>query len=76
MTFEKRKIDRNYSLEFYYNDVKKMIGIENNIDEFGNSVLQYTNFENVTIMGFNFHYDRMYNKVIILKIVTCDQNML
>ena len=62
ISFEKRKIDRNYSLEFYYNDVKKMIGIENNIDEFGNSVLQYTNFDNVTIMGFNLHYDRKYNK--------------
>ena len=64
ISMSKRNFNNNSSIEVYYNDIKDMIGISYaDVDNDGlDDILLYDNFQQVTIMGFNYHYEYLDNK--------------
>ena len=59
LSIEKRLFNKNSSFEIFYNNVQDMIGINySDLDDDGvDDILLYNNFSEVSIAGFNFHYE-------------------
>ena len=53
------KARNNLSLEIFYNKVSDMIGTTYSLNDSENEILQYENYQNVTLKGFNCHYERI-----------------
>ena len=51
-------INRNFSIELFYNDIIDMIGVISIENEFNEEILQYSNYNNVILKGFNFHFEQ------------------
>ena len=56
-SIDKRIYNNSYSFEFFYNDVKNLISTSNT----ESNEIQYVNYANVVITGFNCHYERRLN---------------
>ena len=56
-SINERLLDRNISGEIFYNDVKDMIGINYDTNSEGEDILLYSNFKNVSFLGFNLNYE-------------------
>tara|TARA_B100000579_G_C22847358_1_gene865247 strand:+ start:2320 stop:4662 length:2343 start_codon:yes stop_codon:yes gene_type:complete len=69
ISFDKRDFDNNASLDFFYNNVKDLIGINSTTDELGENILLYSNFESVNFRGINFHYERILKNKTSMKLV-------
>ena len=54
-----QKARNNLSLEIFHNEVSDMIGTIYSLDNSGNEVLEYENYQNVILKGFNCHYERI-----------------
>jgi outer membrane receptor for ferrienterochelin and colicins len=53
-SIDKRVFNNSYSFEFFYNNIRDMIGTQNQGDE-----LRYVNYNSVKIFGANCHYERL-----------------
>tara|TARA_B100000579_G_scaffold341651_1_gene293520 strand:+ start:2747 stop:5248 length:2502 start_codon:yes stop_codon:yes gene_type:complete len=65
-SIDKRMYNSSYSVEFFYNDVKDMIGTIWNVED---GEMKYYNFNNVIITGFNSNYEKEINYKNKLKFV-------
>ena len=54
-----QKARNNLSLEIFQNEVFDMIGTIYSLDNSGNEVLEYENYQNVILKGLNCHYERI-----------------
>ena len=69
ISFDKKDLDKNYSLELFYNDIKNLIDVKPTVDEFDNNILLYSNFSSVIFYGINCHYESLLNNKNNIKFV-------
>ncbi|MBI45008.1 MAG: hypothetical protein CMG66_02440 [Candidatus Marinimicrobia bacterium] len=69
ISFDKKDLDKNYSFELFYNDIKNLIGVKSTVDEFDNNILLYSNFSSVIFYGINCHYESLLNDKNNIKFV-------
>ena len=58
ISLDEIEINQNFSIELFYNDIIDMIGVISIENEFNEEILQYSNYNNVILKGFNFHFEQ------------------
>tara|TARA_Y100001970_G_scaffold293271_1_gene438972 strand:- start:4027 stop:6336 length:2310 start_codon:yes stop_codon:yes gene_type:complete len=69
ISIDRRDPYDSFSFELFYNDVKDMIGISSDVDDDGNNILLYNNFDHVVFSGLNCHYERIFDNQNHIKFV-------